>query len=33
LRDVEDPVSRLSGGNPQKVAIGKWLDPVGEDMG
>jgi ABC-type sugar transport system ATPase subunit len=25
VHDVEDPVSTLSGGNQQKVAIGKWL--------
>jgi ribose transport system ATP-binding protein len=25
MHDVEDPVSTLSGGNQQKVAIGKWL--------
>lgn len=25
MHDVEDPVSMLSGGNQQKVAIGKWL--------
>jgi ABC-type sugar transport system ATPase subunit len=25
MHDTEDPVSTLSGGNQQKVAIGKWL--------
>jgi ABC-type sugar transport system ATPase subunit len=25
MHDVEDPVSTLSGGNQQKIAIGKWL--------
>jgi predicted ABC-type transport system involved in lysophospholipase L1 biosynthesis ATPase subunit len=25
MHDVEDPVSTLSGGNQQKVAIGRWL--------
>ncbi len=25
MNDLDDPVSTLSGGNQQKVAIGKWL--------
>jgi ABC-type sugar transport system ATPase subunit len=35
MHDVEDPVRTLSGGNHQKVAIGKWphLQPAGDHVG